>query len=207
MNDYTSANNHENEEKKEIKVAGNNKVKNEVWEWVKALAFAVVLAILIRSFLFAPFVVDGESMMPTLKDRERLIVNKFIYLIGEPKKGDIIVFHATPEKDYIKRVIALGGETVEVRNDQLYVNGEPVDEPYLEPEKKQARLDGFPLTGDFGPVFVPEGSIFVMGDNRRNSKDSRMIGPIPKERVVGRADIVFWPIEQFTFLNSIPKTD
>ncbi|GAB7388119.1 signal peptidase I [Bacillaceae bacterium] len=178
---------------------GTKKVKNEIWEWVKALAIAIVLAFIIRTFLFAPFVVDGTSMMPTLHDGERLIVNKLIYLLGEPERGNIIVFKATEDRDYIKRVIAVGGETVEMKDDQLYINGKPVDEPYLEEYKKQAHAEGRLLTNDFGPVKVPEGEIFVMGDNRENSKDSRVIGTIPLEKVIGRADVVFWPLSDFRF--------
>lgn len=181
------------------------KKSNEWWEWIKALAIAIVLAFVIRSFLFAPFVVDGTSMMPTLHDRERLIVTKLIYFIQDPEPGDIIVFHATQERDYIKRVIGIAGDKLEMKDDQLYINDQPVEEPYLDEYKKQAQAEGFPLTGDFGPIEVPEGEIFVMGDNRRNSKDSRMIGTVPLASVVGRADVIFWPIDQFRFANKTDK--
>jgi len=181
----------------EQEAEGKVKSKNEWWEWTKALAIAIILAFVIRSLLFAPFVVDGTSMMPTLQDRERLIVTKLVYFIGDPKPGDIIVFHATQERDYIKRVIGVGGDVVEMKNDQLYINQQPVDEPYLDEYKKQAQSEGYVLTEDFDPVEVPEGELFVMGDNRRNSKDSRMIGTVPLESVVGRADVIFWPLNQF----------
>ncbi|MBN6185853.1 signal peptidase I [Aneurinibacillus sp. BA2021] len=172
------------------------KGKNEAWEWVKALGIAIVLALIIRTFLFAPFLVDGASMMPTLENEERLIVNKLIYYIQDPKPGDIIVFHATKEKDYIKRVIATEGQTVEVRDDQLYIDGKPVDEPYLEEYKKQAKAENYVLTEDFGPEKVGKGEIFVMGDNRRNSTDSRVIGPVPVENVVGRSELIIWPLNK-----------
>jgi signal peptidase I len=181
------------------------KTKKEIWEWIKALVVAIVLAFLIRSLLFAPFVVDGTSMMPNLQDRERLIVTKLIYFFEHPKPGEIIVFHATEERDYIKRVIAVGGDTVEVRNDQLLINGDPVDEPYLKDFKEQVQKDGYPLTENFGPISIPTGELFVMGDNRRNSKDSRMIGTVPLDAVVGRADIVFWPMSEFRFPNKVDK--
>jgi len=174
----------------------NKKGKSETWEWIKALGIAVVLALIIRTFLFAPFLVDGSSMMPTLENGERLIVSKLIYYIQEPKPGDIIVFHATKEKDYIKRVIATEGQTVEMRDDQLYIDGKPVDEPYLKQYKEQARAEGYVLTEDFGPEKVPAGEIFVMGDNRRNSTDSRVIGPVPVENVVGRSELVIWPLNK-----------
>lgn len=112
--------------------------KNELWEWIKAIAIAVLLAVVIRYFLFAPIVVDGLSMMPTLHDQNRMIVNKFSYKIGDPDRFDIIVFHATAEKDYIKRIIGLPGDHIEYRNDTLYVNGKAYKEPYLDQYKKRS---------------------------------------------------------------------
>lgn len=176
------------------------KKKNELWEWIKALLIAVILAAVIRYFLFAPIVVDGLSMMPTLKDQDRMIVNKLSYKIGQPDRFDIIVFHAPEQKDYIKRIIGLPGDTIEYKNDTLYVNGKAYKEPYLNEYKKQVN-DG-PLTDDFtlaetpvGRVTVPEGELFVMGDNRRFSKDSRHIGSIPMSKVIGKTSIVYWPIK------------
>ena len=112
------------------------KKKNELWEWIKALVVAVLLAAVIRYFFFAPIVVDGLSMMPTLNDQDRMIVNKFSYQIGEPDRFDIIVFHAPENKDYIKRVIGLPGDTVEYKDDILYVNGKAYEEPYLDEYEK-----------------------------------------------------------------------
>lgn len=195
----------DHQDSNQVQEMNQGKAKNELWEWIKALAIAIILAFVIRSFLFAPFVVDGTSMMPTLHDRERLIVTKLIYFFQEPEREDIIVFHATEERDYIKRVIGVAGDTVEMRNDQLLINDQPIDEFYLEEYKKQALVEGFPLTNDFGPIEVPEGELFVMGDNRRNSKDSRMIGTIPLDSVVGRADVVFWPLSEFRFPNKTDK--
>lgn len=176
------------------------KKKNELWEWIKALVVAVLLAAVIRYFFFAPIVVDGLSMMPTLHDQDRMIVNKFSYRIGEPERFDIIVFHAPENKDYIKRVIGLPGDTVEYKDDILYVNGKAFEEPYLEELKNDETLDG-PLTQPFtlkeiiGQEIVPEGELFVMGDNRRYSKDSRIIGTIPMGKVLGKTSLVYWPIE------------
>lgn len=168
--------------------------KNELWEWLKALGIAIILAFLIRTFLFAPFIVEGESMETTLHNSEKLVVNKAIYYLQDPKPGDIIVFHAEQTRDYIKRVIATAGDTVEVKNDQLLVNGKLVEEPYLEQHKEQAKLQGEPFfTNDFAPVQIPAGHIFVMGDNRLNSHDSRAIGPVATSTVVGRAEFTFWP--------------
>ena len=181
------------------------KKKSELWEWTKALVIAVGLAFIIRYFLFAPIVVDGRSMNPTLQDQDRMIVNKISYKITEPKRFDIIVFHAPENKDYIKRIIGLPGDTIEYKDDTLYVNGVAYEEPYLE-EFKQENLDG-PLTESFtleekiGQAKVPEGELFVMGDNRRNSKDSRHIGTIRMEVVFGKSSMFYWPLEDIGFVK------
>ncbi|MFD2682850.1 signal peptidase I [Bacillus seohaeanensis] len=175
------------------------KEKKEWWEWLKALLIAVGLAAIIRYFLFAPIVVDGLSMMPTLHNGDRMIVNKLSYSVGSPDRFDIVVFHAPEEKDFIKRVIGLPGDKIEYKNDTLYVNGKAYKEPYLE-EYKQQLNDG-PLTEDFtlldvtGKETVPEGEIFVMGDNRRFSKDSRHIGTVDIKEVIGDTNVVYWPIK------------
>jgi signal peptidase I len=185
-----------------LKQGGNNmeqtkKEKNEFWEWSKALLIAFGLAWLIRFFLFTPIVVDGESMMPTLEDGDRMIVNKIGYEVGEPDRYDIVVFHAPEEKDYIKRVIGLPGDHVAYKNDQLYINGKPQEEPYLKPYKKEI-IEGT-LTEDFTleeiaqVSVIPEGYVFVMGDNRRYSKDSRMIGLVSMEEIIGSTNVIFWP--------------
>ena len=113
------------------------KKKNETWEWIKALLIAFGLAAIIRIFLFTPIVVDGESMMPTLENGDRMIVNKIGYTIGKPDRFDIVVFHAPEQKDYIKRVIGLPGDEVEYRDDVLYINGKPIEEPYLDQYKAE----------------------------------------------------------------------
>ncbi|MFT8319475.1 MAG: signal peptidase I [Bacillus sp. (in: firmicutes)] len=181
------------------------KKKNEAWEWGKALIIAVLLAFVIRYFLFAPIVVDGESMMPTLHNQDRMIVNKLNYKISSPERFDIIVFHAPEGKDYIKRVIGLPGDTVEYKNDTLYINGKAYEEPYLDEYKKQV-IDG-PLTESFtleektGEKTVPKEELFVMGDNRRDSKDSRHIGTIPFEKVLGNTSVIYWPVTDIQFIK------
>ena len=182
------------------------KKKSELWEWIKALLIAVALAVIIRYFLLAPIVVDGYSMMPTLHDQDRMIVNKISYTFGEPDRFDIVVFHAPEQKDYIKRIIGLPGDTVEYIDDTLYINGEPIEEPYLDEYKKQV-FDG-PLTDSFtlldipgGQEKVPEGHLFVMGDNRRNSKDSRHIGFVSMDEVVGKTNIVYWPVSDIRIVK------
>lgn len=177
------------------------KRKSESWEWMKALFIALIIAAGIRYFIFAPIIVDGQSMMPTLHDEDMLIVSKMSYTIGDPERFDIIVFHAPEGKDYIKRIIGLPGDKIEYKDDQLYVNGKKVDEPFLD-EYKQALTKGdltydFDLMSEIGQATVPEGELFVMGDNRRHSKDSRMIGAVPMEKVIGEANIIFWPLSDF----------
>nr|WP_269748827.1 signal peptidase I [Lysinibacillus timonensis] len=182
------------------------KQKNELWEWTKALIIAFLIAVIIRYFLFTPIVVDGESMMPTLEDGDRMIVNKFGYMIGEPKRFDIVVFHAPEGKDYIKRVIGLPGDNIEYKDDQLYINGQPISEPYLDEYK--AQLPKGNLTQDFtlqelNPTMevIPEGFVFVMGDNRRGSKDSRHIGLISTDEIIGSTNLIFWPLNEIRFVE------
>ena len=178
--------------------------KSESWEWIKAVAVALLLAVVIRYFFFAPIVVDGQSMMPTLEHNDRMIVNKIGYTVGEPDRFDIVVFHAPQNKDYIKRVIGLPGDTLYYMDDVLYINDEPVEEPYLD-KFKEENLN-HPFTRDFHlkevtgvHEVVPEGHIFVLGDNRQHSKDSRHIGVVSVEEVVGKANLVFWPFSEVRF--------
>lgn len=169
----------------------DEKQTNGLWEWIRSIVIALLLAFLIKEFVFQVFMVDGESMVPTLQNRERLVVNKLIYHIHKPKDGEIIVFKypADPSKDFVKRVMATPGETIEVKNNQVYRNGQPLKEPYLSDV----------TLGTYGPAVVPEGHVFAMGDNRNFSKDSRdpLVGFVPDENIIGRADIVFWPLDKF----------
>lgn len=177
--------------------------KNEMYEWIKSIAGALLLAFLIRSFFFTPIVVDGESMNPTLQDQERMIVTK----VGEPERFDIVVFHAPDGRDYIKRVIGLPGDRIEYKNDVLYINGKTYNEPYLEQYKSEL-TDGT-LTYSFtlketavGSDTVPKDSLFVLGDNRRKSNDSRNIGAIPMEKVIGTTKVVFYPIKDMKIVDN-----
>lgn len=175
--------------------------KSEAIDWAKALAVAAVLVVVIRFFLFSPFIVEGPSMYPNFFTGERIIVNKILYDIREPKRGEVIVFHSPFDADYIKRVIALPGETVEVRGDTVLVNGKPIEEPYIQNEKDINAQAGTTYNNkDYEPATVPEGHVFVMGDNRPNSQDSRDIGFIPYDKIVGRADVVIWPLPEIRFI-------
>ncbi|MCM2676727.1 signal peptidase I [Alkalicoccobacillus plakortidis] len=166
--------------------------------WVKAIVIAILLAVIIRTFLFTSYEVRGESMLPTAHEGELFIINKLNYQFGEPNHDDLIVFHATQSEDYIKRVIGLPGDTIRVESDVLYINDEPVEEPYLDDVKPGPGK----YTEDFDEVFVPEGHVFVMGDNRPSSLDSRRIGFISEDQIVGKVDLRFWPLSEFTFMGS-----
>jgi signal peptidase I len=161
---------------------------NWIVEYLESIVIALVLALIIRTFLFQPFYIPSGSMEPTLQIGDRIIVSKFSYYFGEPKLGDVTVFKypLDPKRDFIKRVIGLPGDVVEIKESQLYVNGLIVPEPYV-PQKEY---------GDFGPVEVPEQHFFVLGDNRNNSQDSRSWGFVPKKKLVGRAQVIFWPINR-----------
>ena len=150
------------------------------------VAFALVFG-LVRPFIVEAFYIPSESMVPTLEIGDRVFVNKFIYRFAEPERGDIVVFESIEggEQDLIKRVVAVPGDTVAVQNGVLFVNGQPQEEPYVN--------DAFPDGSFFGPTTVPEDAVFVMGDNRGNSRDSRFFGPVSISNVEGEAFITFWP--------------
>ncbi|MEI4828527.1 signal peptidase I [Bacillus sp. FJAT-53711] len=173
--------------------------KSEIMSWVKSIGLALIIAFVCRTFLFTPSLVQGESMMPTLKDNERMVVNKIGYSLQGLDRFTIIVFHGNEGHDLVKRVIGLPGDTIEYKNDVLYVNGKAVAEPYLDEYKKQ--LSGGQLTPDFtleeitGKKTVPEGYVFVLGDNRQVSKDSRAFGFVSEKQIVGKGSMVFWPLQ------------
>lgn len=186
----------------------------EIVEWIKALVIAVVLVFLIRQFLFSPFIVDGPSMQPNFETGERLIVNKILYAIREPKFGEVVVFDVPEEgRKFIKRVIGVPGDKIRLEGDDLYINDKKIDEPYIKEAVEAAHAEGR-LYNASGPNFpnsevtevtVPEGAIFALGDNRSNSTDSRVIGFVTDKEVVGRADIIFWPLDKLEFIKHWTK--
>jgi signal peptidase I len=158
---------------------------------------AVVAFVLVFGFV-RPYVVEAyriptESMVPTLEVGDRVLANKFIYRFTQPERRDIVVFDSVEEDDdqtLIKRVVGLAGDEIQVQDGVLYVNGEAQEEPYLnDPGRPQA---------PYGPTVVPEGHIFVMGDNRGNSADSRVFGPLPLENLKGEAFMRFWPVSKIS---------
>jgi signal peptidase I len=176
------------------------KERNGLLDWIKAIGIALILAIIIKKFLIEQYVVYGESMMPTIQDGNRLIVNKIGYELSSPERFDLIVFKANPEEDYIKRVIGVPGDHIAYKDDKLYINNKLIEEPYLEEFKRFAA--NRTITGNFtleeitGHKIVPEGKIFVLGDNRLHSIDSRHIGFIDVKDIVGEANIRYWPVDK-----------
>jgi len=184
---------------------GKNR-KTIIKEYTKAIFIAIIIALFIRTFIVQAFKIPSGSMIPTLQIGDWLLVNKFIYGIKipltrktlipvkEPQRGDIVVFIYPMDrtKDFIKRVIGVAGDVIEIRNKKIYINGSPFDDTYgvftdslILPRSMQPR-------DNFGPVKVPEGHIFAMGDNRDNSYDGRFWGFVNLKDVVGRAFIIYW---------------
>lgn len=164
------------------------------------LVFAVFLVIYI--FLFRPFQVSGNSMHPTFTDRQYILTNIITLKFGEPKKGDIIVFKAPldPEKDYIKRVIGVPGDTVLLKDGDVYVNGKLLDQSkYLKPSDKTY---GGSFLRENEPKTVAEDSFFVMGDNRSGSSDSREWGFVPLKSVIGKSLFVYWPLDKMEIVKN-----
>ncbi len=168
--------------------------RTPIFELVESVAIAVVLALVIRIFLFEPFYIPSGSMEPTLQIEDKIIVNKVVYRFKEPQRGDILVFKypLDPSRDYVKRVIGLPGETLEIKDSAVYINGSSLTESYLPSDLKLM---------DFGPVSIADGSYFMMGDNRNNSQDSRVWGVLPENYIVGKAFFIFWPGSRISVLK------
>jgi signal peptidase I len=160
--------------------------------WVRDLILSVIVALVIILFLYQPVKVEGTSMMPALADQERVFINKFGYRFGisHVQRGDTVVFWypGDPSKSYIKRVIGLPGDTVELRQGDVLVNGRKIEEPYVPAE--------FRDRSSLSPVSVPDGMYFVMGDHRSSSNDSRNWGPVPAGAIYGKAVFVYWPLDK-----------
>jgi signal peptidase I len=163
-------------------------LKEELVAWVKTLLSAAVYAVLIVTFGFQVARVEGQSMAPTLEDQDRLIVNKLVYRIGEPRRGDIVMLYypLNPDKSFVKRVIAEEGDTVRIVDGRVYVNDIPLKDDYVSSEYRSH--------DDWGPQVIPEGYYFVMGDHRNNSSDSRHWGMVPKRYIIGKVQLRWWPV-------------
>jgi signal peptidase I len=162
---------------------------HEIVAGLQTLVSAAVYATLIVTFGFQVARVDGLSMAPTLEDHDRLIVNKLVYEIGDPRPGDIVMLYypLNPEKMFVKRVIAREGDTVRIVDGRVYVNDVPLHDDYVPAE--------FRSHDDWGPQVIQQGYYFVMGDHRNNSSDSRHWGPVPKKYIVGKVKVRWWPLQ------------
>ena len=165
-----------------------SRLAQEFVAWLKTLASAAVYATLIVTFGFQVARVEGQSMAPTLADQDRLIVNKLLYRLAEPRRSDIVMLYypIDPDKSFVKRVIGEEGDTVRIDNGSVFVNDVPVRDDYVPPD--------FRSYEDYGPQIVPEGYYFVMGDHRNNSSDSRHWGMVPKKYIIGKVQLRWWPI-------------
>ncbi len=196
--------------------AEEEKKKLPLWQELPILlVVALVVAIVVKTFLFQSYFIPSESMRNTLEINDRVAVNKLSYVFGEIERSQIVVFDtgsndasepifdavvrliaesiglSSPDSVVIKRVIGLPGETIEIIDNQLYIDGVPLDEPYLGPESRMA---------NFGPVTVEAGTYFLMGDNRARSSDSRRIGAVSEKDIIGRAFVRMWPLSRWSGL-------
>jgi signal peptidase I len=185
------------------------KTRRTIIEWTILIGSALLIAILIKTFLFQAFYIPSESMKPTLNVGDRVLVNKVSYRVHDVNRGDIVVFETPPRakdangtiKDLVKRVIGLPGETVEAHGGVVFVNGRQLDEPYLQNGVRTCALNSAPGDCvDIAATTVPSGDVFVMGDNRTASKDSRAFGAIKESSIVGRVFVRIWPVTDLGFL-------
>jgi len=182
-------------------------------EYFESIVIAVILALFIRTFVVQAFKIPTGSMENNLLVGDHLLVNKFIFAPTESsiermllpiqaiKRGDVVVFKypSEPDRDFIKRVIGLPGEMLELKHKKIYINGSPIDEPYVHflrpPSLENQEISSYDLSENYGPVTVPPDQYFVMGDNRDNSQDSRYWGYLPRDYVKGKALMVYWSYE------------
>src|SRR5208337_5422566 len=160
---------------------------NSLGLWLRDLLVSAVASVLIITFLYQPVRVEGTSMLPRLEDRDRLFINKFVYHISAIERGDVVVFRypRDPEKSYIKRVIAVPGDTLRVDHGRVYVNGNLLHEPYVPLEYRDSR--------SLAEMVIPADSYFMLGDHRSISSDSRDFGPVDRSLIYGKAVFVYWP--------------
>lgn len=187
--------------------------KSEIREWAESIIIALILALLIRTFVIQAFKIPSGSMIPTFEIGDRIFVSKFIYgakipftdirlpALRQPQRGDIIVFVSpeAPKKDFVKRLVALEGETVEIKNGNILINGKGIDSP------DSVKSNYYYNRGEFGKegtvVTVPEGYYFTLGDNSANSRDSRYWGFVPKKNLIGKAVLLYWPIRRIHIIK------
>ncbi|TDM02488.1 signal peptidase I [Macrococcus carouselicus] len=188
-------------------------MNQEIKEWLLTITISVLAFLIIKTFFFTQYQVSGESMSPTFHNQDRLVVSKIAKTMDTIQRGDVIIFHATKDKDYIKRLIGISGDTVEYRNDELLINGKKVTEHYLDENKRHKKnkyltenISVKELVHSDGESEIPAGRYLVLGDNRDNSSDSRYeLGLIHKKDVVGEVIVRLFPFDHMQY-NFYPET-
>ena len=187
--------------------------KSAFREWIESVVIAVLLALLVRTFFLQAFKIPTGSMRPTLIEGDRILVDKVTYgiripftpaqlpKIRSPQRGDVVVFRSIddPHRDFIKRLVAVGGDTVEIRDLRLWVNGQPLNDPPIFRQMVYYNRGKYALTGE--PVKVPAGYYFFLGDNSASSRDSRYWGFLPEAKIIGRAFVIYWPPKRIRALH------
>ncbi|MBI1976274.1 MAG: signal peptidase I [Candidatus Omnitrophica bacterium] len=177
------------------------KKQSLLWEYAESFIIAIALALVVRTFIIQPFKIPSGSMRPTLMEGDRILVNKYVYRFQGPTPGDIIVFKSpeTPKKDFIKRLVGVGGDSIEIREGKIFANHRMLSEPPV------FRENFYYNRGEYGAegasTAVPDGHYFVLGDNSGSSHDSRFWGFVPKENLIGRAFFIFWPPHRMRVLK------
>lgn len=188
------------------KLSQRKKSKSTFREYLEAFAIAIILALFIRTFVVQAFKIPSGSMLPTLQIGDHLLVSKFIYgvkipvsgktllPIKDPKRNDVIVFKYPKDRsvDYIKRVIGVPGDTIEIKNKQVYINSQPIEDPHAHFSSKSIIKGSISPRDNMSPIVVPAEKVFVMGDNRDNSHDSRFWGFVDQKDILGKAFIIYW---------------
>lgn len=179
----------------------DKKIQDGIWDWAKAVTLALLLVVIVRFYVFPPLKVDGDSMSPTLEQGNYILYETF----SDIDRFDVIIFSNKEGETLIKRVIGLPGDSVSYKDDQLYLNGDPIDEPFLGSEKQQGMevfTSDFDLLSLTGTGTVPEDSYFVLGDNRVRSRDSRIFGFVAQADIAGKAAMVYYPLEDFGLIGN-----
>ncbi len=176
-------------------------IRRELRSWGRDLIIALTLAIVIIIFFYQPVKVEGTSMTPMISDQERIFINKFVYQFEPIERGDVVVFWYPLDrtKSFIKRVVGLPDDMVEIRDGRVYVNGKLLPEPYVPPE-----------SADYGTLAeerIPDGEYFVMGDHRTSSNDSRIFGPVPRRFIYGKAVFAYWPVDHFGSIRVFAESE
>ena len=176
-------------------------LRRELRTWGRDLVIALSLAIVIIIFFYQPVKVEGTSMTPLISDQERIFINKFVYRFDPIERGDVVVFWYPLDrsKSFIKRVVGLPDDTVEIREGHVYLNDKLLPEPYIPPESEDF--------GTYAPTQIPKGEYFVMGDHRTSSNDSRIFGPVPAAFIYGKAVFAYWPWTQFGSITAVNASE